>query len=331
MGASPRALLRACCILGLGVQHAAGVLVSGGGQQSGKGAHQAVKVKGAHKAVKGATTRLHQEPEAGGKKAVRFMRIHKTGGSIFQDSILERFSGQPTEAIPGRLHDDWSQVTDNGAFRGDLVTLLRDPVERTMSEFIWLRSADGLASATQPDWDFRNSTWLDIVQKEKNVERAFDVFLHGYPSSPTRNRQTLYLLGFRDGKKGKDAYRTEEPGAAYDWETTPGRYTRWAKENLESMTVYGITDCWMPSMRAIARQLGWNVADVESFASASTPSYGKHEISADTTPTRSWRSTLSKQKVRDIENMNKVDMEVFKAAVKRFNQRFGETCSLKSV
>lgn len=266
-------------------------------------------------------------------KDVRLLRVQKNGGSIFGDVVLKKFCDHPADTCRGSGHEDWSQVTEGGNYSGAVVTLLRDPVERIMSEFFWLRSADGLTSASRADWDFRNQTWLDLVQHDADVERAFDIYLHGYENSPSRNRQTLYLLGFRDPSKGEQAYEVAEPGAAYAWDVEPGKYARWAMENLDKMAVFGITDCWMPSMRAFARKLGWDAEAFEEFAAASTPGYGRHEIDVGA-PTRnldegaSWRRNMSREKIKEIERLNKVDFMVFRRALKRFEERFGEACSL---
>lgn len=270
------------------------------------------------------------------QQGLRFLRIQKTGGSIFGDVIVKKFCGSPVKGCQGVAHDDWSQVTQNGTYHGAVVTLLRDPVERTLSEFFWLRTPEGLASASHPDWDFRNDTWLQIVQKHPDVDHALDVYLHGYDKSPSRNRQTLYLLGFRDGIEGDKGYEAANPGASYEWDVTWGKHVRRAMENLDRMTAYGIADCWMPSMRAIARKLGWDVKEVEEFAAASTPEYGKHEINLnalmlDRSPiatSTSFRRTVSKDKIKDIEAVNKVDLLLFRRALKRFVERFGEACTL---
>uniref|UniRef100_A0A7S1W0U2 Sulfotransferase domain-containing protein n=1 Tax=Alexandrium catenella TaxID=2925 RepID=A0A7S1W0U2_ALECA len=242
---------------------------------------------------------------------------------------MKKFCDQPTDACLGAGHDDWSQVTENGTYHGSVVTLLRDPVERIMSEFFWLRGGD--AESSRADWDFRNKTWLGIVQNATDVERAWDVYLHGDEKSPSRNRQTMYLLGFRGGRTGERAYDGESPGAAYRWDHEPGKYVRWAMERLEAMKVYGITDCWTPSMRAVARQLGWDARAVEDFTAASTPEYGKHAIDMSA-PAKSvgssWRRNLSRQKIFEIERLNKVDLMVFRKALSRFTERFGEACNL---
>jgi len=273
-----------------------------------------------------------EEPQArlGG---ARLVRVQKAGGSVFGDVIMKKFCSQSADDCQGSAYSDWSQVTRNGAYHGPVVTLLRDPVERMMSEFFWLRSAEGRASASDNDWDFRNQTWLNLVQTDKDLENAFDVYLHGYEKNPSRNRQTLYLLGFRDGVRGDKRNSTVNPGAAYEWDVSSGKYVRWAMENLEKMTAYGITDCWMPSMRAIAGRLGWDTKAVEEFAAGSTPEYGRHEIDAKVLKDRvesglSWRRSLSRDKVEEIERLNKVDLTVFRKALKRFTERFGEACSL---
>jgi len=37
---------------------------------------------------------------------------------------------------------------------------------------------------------------LEAIQDE-NISKALDIYIHGYPKNPSRNRQTLYVLGFR--------------------------------------------------------------------------------------------------------------------------------------
>uniref|UniRef100_A0A7S2GF34 Sulfotransferase domain-containing protein n=1 Tax=Alexandrium andersonii TaxID=327968 RepID=A0A7S2GF34_9DINO len=266
-------------------------------------------------------------------QGVRLLRIQKTGGSIFGDLVMKKFCNQSAGNCLSANHDDWSEIAKDGAGTGSLVTLLRDPVERIMSEFFWLRSRDGLASASRTDWDFQNKTWLDIVQTEKDVERALDVFLHGDEASPSRNRQTLYLLGFRNGSVVEGLGRQSGNGAPYAWDDRAGRYVRRALDHLEEMAAFGITDCWVPSMRAIARQLGWDANAVGEFTVASTPEYGKHSIDLSATAQStamgaSFRQNLPREKIDEIERLNKVDLMLFRKALKRFTERFGEACSL---
>eukprot|EP00418_Pyrodinium_bahamense_P078862 CAMPEP_0179049454 /NCGR_PEP_ID=MMETSP0796-20121207/20220_1 /TAXON_ID=73915 /ORGANISM="Pyrodinium bahamense, Strain pbaha01" /LENGTH=325 /DNA_ID=CAMNT_0020745929 /DNA_START=99 /DNA_END=1076 /DNA_ORIENTATION=- len=279
---------------------------------------------------------------------VRFIRIQKNGGTTF-DMVMSRFCEGTRQRCWGGQHIDWSQATDNGTWRGDVVTLLRDPVERTLSEFFWLRTSDGFLSANQSNWDFRNGTWLQSVQHEPNIEKALDIYLHGYKNNPSRNRQSLYLLGFRNGIWGAKGYAAEEPGAVYKWDERAGPLFKRLCEHLDNLTVFGITECFKPSLKVIARKLGWNMTSVMDMAGStrmrkyyknrltvSEQEAGAHgtqlqsarallttsKVSSDAT----WRSLLPKSIVYEIEQMNKMDMRLYKYAQQRFTERFGEKC-----
>jgi len=96
-------------------------------------------------------------------------------------------------------------------------------------------------------------------------------------------------------------------------------------------------------MRAMARRLGWNVTSAAEFAADFVPEYGKHDIQAEAPPqaaellrvgassaasSTSWRSKIATDRLKEIERLNKVDLVVFRKALSRFNERFGEVCHL---
>jgi hypothetical protein len=233
------------------------------------------------------------------------------------------------------MHLDWNQAHDG--WTGPIVTLLRDPVERTLSEFYFLRTGKGQSIATtQGQWNFRNKAWLHSVAHDR-VEHALESFLRGDKSSPSINRQALYLLGF---------YEATGAGSQYDWSKDYNHLVDQAKANLDALTVFGVTDCYETSMRVIARTFGWPESEVVKYAG------GKHERSQDKTKdiswmrgssspfalspsainelsgdSQSWRDLSSSALVAAIEEANAVEMELYRYALQRFEVRFGETCS----
>jgi len=303
----------ACCFVSFFVEGISGLHVSVAELASNKTAHQDKKV------------------------GLHYLRIQKTGSTTFGDVIMREFCGKGSDDCRGGMHTDWSQATENGHYAGPVVTLLRDPVERTLSEFFWLRSPDGLICASAPFWDFRNDTWLRVVQHEPNTTRALEAYLRHYRKNPSRNRQTLYILGFRDGKEGSLGYNVKNPGATYNWDDRPGMLLRFAMQKLDNLTAFGITECWASSMRAIARAVGWNVSAVEALAaSAHERKFSKDGLAKrdaflakntkDALITSPWSKLVPKKYVEEIVKWNNVDMRLYKDAKKRFSEKFGEPC-----
>eukprot|EP00928_Gymnodinium_smaydae_P098060 TRINITY_DN9028_c0_g1_i2.p1 TRINITY_DN9028_c0_g1~~TRINITY_DN9028_c0_g1_i2.p1 ORF type:complete len:213 (-),score=26.22 TRINITY_DN9028_c0_g1_i2:441-1079(-) len=126
---------------------------------------------------------------------VHFLRIQKTGGTTFGEHVARRFCGPESDVCKWASHLDYSSALEG--WGGRVVTLLRDPVERTMSEFAFIRTKGGNYSCRQAQWDFRNFTWFDSIVNEPDEDRALQTYLHGYRDNPSRNRQALYLLGFK--------------------------------------------------------------------------------------------------------------------------------------
>jgi len=276
------------------------------------------------------------------KVGLHFLRIQKTATTTFGDVVMRAFCGSPADDCKGSLHTDWSQASENGTYTGPIVTLLRHPVDRTLSEFYWLRTTDGRIGASLPFWDFRNSTWLSYVQNEPNTSKAFDAYLHHYRRNPSRNRQVLYLLGFREGREGKNGFiLAKNPGATYDWDDHPGGLARQAMERLESLTAFGIVECWNSSMRAISRALGWNASAVQALASSTHERQFSKEglighlrrdallstTGEDVSSSSKWSKVVPKKVVEAITRWNNADMTLYKAAKKRFSEKFGEECA----
>jgi hypothetical protein len=214
------------------------------------------------------------------------------------------------------------------------MTMLRDPVERTLSEFFFMRTDDGKACSGQGQWNFNNNTWLRYVQEKSNVDDALEVYLTGYPLNPSINRQSLYLLGFNEEMQAGEKYR---------WKQNHGDLVAQVKAHLDNTTVFGVTDCYAASMQAIANQLGWPVdktlklarehhskKQAKPQASSSLPQHSPLASMLEETRAGSqnvkWRDVVHPDIVRRIQELNAVDMELFSYAKQRFGERFGTAC-----
>lgn len=273
---------------------------------------------------------------------LRFIRIQKTGGTTFGESIMPRFC-KPKHLCQGLYHLDWNRAKKD--WDGPVVTLLRDPVERTMSEIMFIRTYYGRTLSREPQWNFANKSWLARVQRAQ-VDEAIDIYLHGNPKSPSFNRQSLYLLGFREELNA---------GEEYSWNKDHDELLAKAKDHLDQLQAFGISDCYTTSMRVIARKLGWPAEKVITFAKRhhdrqQNKTTAFMRISKDAsfregnwmtvrnfaaqTPQSSvvscgpgtWRTSASPALVDAIERANAVDVELFRFAKARFQERFGEEC-----
>lgn len=275
------------------------------------------------------------------------LRIQKTGGTSFGEKVMPKFCGGESRWCQYLLHSEWQGATNHSHFNGSLVTFLRHPVERTMSEFFFLRSFDGQWCATQPQWDFQGAgQWLKAVQTDPSVERALLTFLEGYKGTPVRNRQSLYLIGF-------DRKTVRQPGALYNWVAYHPVLLEIAKDHLRK-TIFGITDCFNTSLQVITEKLGWNTTEAlqitgqTSFRKTDTRTHKsktfflnnsrvtefldqtmvktKSQAWRHTAPWGTWRQMMPPALVNYIENWNAVDMELYEYAMKLFQERYNRTC-----
>merc|ERR1719387_826510 len=90
---------------------------------------------------------------------------------------------------------------NRGAGAGCVVDFLRDPVERTISEFMFARAGnladDPRSLMVQDQWDIHDHDMrnLTAIVRDKSLPEAWKRWIE-YPHNPARNRQTMYLLGF---------------------------------------------------------------------------------------------------------------------------------------
>lgn len=274
--------------------------------------------------------RVSEDAASANAEGLHLIRIQKTGGTTFGERVMRKFcKGQ----CKGLFHLDWNRVNHTL----DTVVMLRDPVERTLSEFFFLRTKDGKSVSSGKQWNFNNDTWLRYVKEEHNVDDALEVYLHGYPHNPSMNRQSLYLLGFNNPKQA---------GEMYEWEQNHDALVERAKAHLDSTTVFGIADCYEKSIQAIATKLGW---PVDSALKEAKGSWRRKQVkeklinasfqlqrpkSMTPTPRQElmalqdlkWRNIVHPEIVEYIQKLNAVDMELLDYARQRFSERFGMTC-----
>lgn len=256
---------------------------------------------------------------------VVFLRIQKTGGTTFGENILRQQCNKHGQACAGDGHLDYRSAISfrDKHLNSRIVTFLRDPVERFMSEFAMLTK--GGWPMGQNQWDMWNvkSNVTTILHSEESIEQRIRGFLH-LKGSATRNRQTLYLLGFDrqdcphpqknfgghycDGHEDQSAGAT--PGTQYDWDGESEALSRRALEHLAEAD-YVLTDCFVDSIAHLSQSLNWDcgTCGIEKLHKRNSGQKGP------------WRTTLSTELVSEIEQVNSADMKVYNEAKKRFVQK----------
>lgn len=169
-------------------------------------------------------------------------KIYSQGHADFTDLTvpLANHSSAASDTPPG-----WQQQTDQQAVQGPwLLTILRDPVERTLSEFrqLWV----GIKVPFMWDylvplelWQLRRVWQLtsNPTTKAEIARRAFDMWLASNTSVHWRNRQVRLLCGHAAGSAGPDAFANYAAAAAGDRLALD-----LAMEHLAAFTVVGLSD-----------------------------------------------------------------------------------------
>eukprot|EP00408_Alexandrium_pacificum_P066517 CAMPEP_0171177666 /NCGR_PEP_ID=MMETSP0790-20130122/12355_1 /TAXON_ID=2925 /ORGANISM="Alexandrium catenella, Strain OF101" /LENGTH=315 /DNA_ID=CAMNT_0011642567 /DNA_START=72 /DNA_END=1022 /DNA_ORIENTATION=- len=303
----------------------------------------------------GACASLHARPARavrlrrdGGNRTVTFLRIQKTGGSTWGEVIMPKICAEAGDIYRPRIcagavdscdngfHWDYEMAMNaNATSPGPVVTWLRDPVERTLSEFFFIRSPEGSITPFMDQWDFQNLTFLRLVRDEADDDKALDIYLHAWPQHPGFNRQVLYLAGF---KGSGHAVRFRWRGG----EQQQKEFLSAAKQHLADIQAFGFTECYVTSAAAMARVLGWDEASVKEMATNThrrslprpTAAAGlrRHRGNAQDCSTGInrfcgvWRSFVDERTVEEIERLNWADMELHRFARRQFQLRFGQAC-----
>lgn len=109
---------------------------------------------------------------------------------------------------------------------------------------------------------------IDRILNIEDLSESFQKYLH-HPRNPSRNRQTLYLLGFQRVECNKtrcggnacicEPEKSGYPALAYDWDKNFTGLLELAKEHLRSLDAFGIVDCFKSSIEVMAPLLGWDL------------------------------------------------------------------------
>lgn len=216
-----------------------------------------------------------------------YIRVQKTGSTSFGRAMAGMFS-EHGQKISVNAHYDWTAITRRGLDHGHVFTILRDPVERYLSELMYIgwRPRQMLC---QNMWDFQGHIYNDgkfdmLNGKVYNERRTAFTALINKPNDhnsklkkwmnlavPTRNRQLLYILGFDRipcPTQGTSFCRkmtnetvltdvTPLPTHKYDWDHDEVRILQKAKQRL-GLIHFGLTECMNATIRSIALELGWD-------------------------------------------------------------------------
>lgn len=281
------------------------------------------------------------------------MRIQKTGSTTFGESIIPKMTAKHHQTGRGRFHMEYRGATAQP--RACAVTVLRDPVERFMSEFAFARGHEGFLM-TQDQWDFADEDlpWLKQVQKMPNDTAALLEYLRS-PRNPTRNRQALYLLGFDRVNCDRQCCglcsRTHpgHPAHAYDWDKDHDVLLARAKEHLLGLRAFGVLDCYVDSVKVIAGELGWEPEEAADMAgkihrrkqdkrrllagllstSVSRVSAARHTAMLLNAGSAAglWRSALDPALRAEIDGLNRLDIELVDFARRQLYDRYKVNCS----
>eukprot|EP00439_Symbiodinium_sp_Y106_P041377 s4608_g5.t1 len=309
---------------------------------------------------------------------VAFLRIQKTASTTFGQEIMSKMCGKTGQicsrswdrcargmgkcSLPfGYYHLEHRYAREfvSGPGRGCVVTFLRDPVERIMSEYFMLREKHR-QFLTFDQWDVHAADLrdLDAILGIKDVHQSFHQYLQ-HPGNPSRNRQTLYLLGFQRvrcnaTRCGGDACICEQddsgyPSKAYKWDEDGAVLLENAKDHLRALDAFGITDCFDQSIKVIAPALGWDTEAALKLAKdnhalhvwrpvmekarqirpsgSATSVEGQRRLSFNGPGSNFWREFLHDDVRKEILVVNRLDAELLTFARKHFKEKHGIECT----
>lgn len=199
-------------------------------------------------------------------------------------NVLPAFYARPPAGCRSStvVHSDYTDLTHPLEISEKpfvAVTMLRDPVWRVISEY---KHLSGGVNKPKKNWDY-----VPADREPKNREN-FLAFLADEANAPgMRNRQTRMLGG---------------------WHEDEQEMLRRAKENLEAMPFFGITELWDESIDMLWRTFG--LEHPEGHAHARVDAYdGKRVIDID------------QELVDEVLRYNALDEELFQFGKALFLQR----------
>eukprot|EP00746_Dinoflagellata_sp_MGD_P027559 gnl/MRDRNA2_/MRDRNA2_16505_c0_seq1.p1 gnl/MRDRNA2_/MRDRNA2_16505_c0~~gnl/MRDRNA2_/MRDRNA2_16505_c0_seq1.p1 ORF type:complete len:471 (+),score=80.61 gnl/MRDRNA2_/MRDRNA2_16505_c0_seq1:99-1511(+) len=300
--------------------------------------------------------KLNEYEDAFLNRGLAFLRIQKTGSTSFQVISSEPCKLQKQPSCFFSIHADWNLLM---RFHPDrlLLTFFRDPVERLVSEFLYLQN---VMVEGQIQWDYNPQMQL-LVSQSRSAKVKCSETIPGFqckysaaefsalPGNPSNNRQLRYVLGFdrpdflncpgrcHSPQDRQDLWESFErnggvsPGEAVNAALHDGVTSQMllelAKHRLEhEVDLFGIVECFNASMIYIGKLLGWNLEQVAAGATQ------KHRAGSSDFPMAvqgsgdgdRHRRALSAVDAKAIEDNNKLDVELYRFARGLLRRRMRE-------
>ena len=165
-------------------------------------------------------------------------------------------------------------------------TILRDPVERVISHFRFLRTR------TNPPYGIAADPNLTLEEFLHNEAHRFRV----------DNHQTVYL--------GTDLILENKPEGYEQFPVITEEIFQRAKDNLDSFLFVGIQEHFQESMNVLCRLLGWPAYRTNRKINV-TPKNGQHEV-------------LIPELIEEIRERNQYDLALYDYGMELFKKKLAE-------
>lgn len=242
-----------------------------------------------------------------------FIHIAKTAGSSLKALLATRIAPSATLEIPERIEHDsplLAQLDDfelivghvgygiTGAFRRppSVITFLREPIDRALSAYYFLRQTDD------------SNIPLDFTETQRRQRQELGEHVRGLPLREFlhshRRTATAHMGDIQTAILSSQSVAGGEPRALGPADLSL------AKENLAKCVSFGLTERVDASMTLICEALGW--APFVGFPHAN-PTLDRTAVSQLDTAT-----------LDDLRELTQLDTELYRFATELFEQRWQE-------
>eukprot|EP00927_Polykrikos_kofoidii_P000184 TRINITY_DN10078_c0_g3_i1.p1 TRINITY_DN10078_c0_g3~~TRINITY_DN10078_c0_g3_i1.p1 ORF type:complete len:435 (-),score=46.99 TRINITY_DN10078_c0_g3_i1:96-1400(-) len=250
------------------------------------------------------------------------LRIQKTGTTTFEEIASEQYKRMGGRACDTYLHLDWNFVSYVATFdpKRVIVTILRNPVIRVISEGNFLRTAPSYAQQVQ--WDYTPSMYKMLLEWIR-VNGTMAEFAN-LPFNPANNRQVRYILGFGRPaplscyedcdelwSKFAKAGGVTPAIAIEDAVTSGGAHVLdVVQHRLEhEIDFFGVTECFKTSLKIANKILQWD------------PTVTKPFFDKKMRPSKSFYEGITTAAYQQIKGRNALDVGMMAGAIELLAQR----------
>jgi hypothetical protein len=253
------------------------------------------------------------------KSSAFLLRIQRTGATG-----IEKTYGEGAFLKTGFWDFSTLELAKAGAPAAKLVAVLRDPLERALSEYVHRQKTKGCCSAT---WDFGPACAAEIGT---TYHKDLDTYFRS-PCGVVRNRQVAMLAGFPRRVDAEETTGVQEVSAdvPFDWEKDGAKLLAMAKKNLDSLDGFGFTECLEASVKEMNLRLGLKLVlgrnDREQMKSVMkfAPADRAAELGEEK---QRWASFVSAEARATVEDLNRLDRELYAYALARYEAKYGKRC-----